>query len=331
MQGEPRKQVEMKGGNPPSKVIKMSPRTRDKAAKDTFPFSYGKRAGEWSRLVKVAVMGKHSTGKTTWGIQCAAMFPDTSVLILNTEPLENLHQILDVFPDVRARTLIVPDVTQQAWIDKRAAVLDGKGYDGKGIALCEFFLDYINILSHQPEENLKKLFIIMDTASYVRKRLGQYISEAIALKDSSVVNPSKGQLNYGRFYQKFNHMMERLMKLPCHTVVTARVEHVGKYTEDGYKDIEGAEKAEWGDDKNLRATVWYDAAMIIHLHAATITLRDESKSDVRIIRPDRKKDLQMQVVRWGLLKKWKAKCEIPPLFYDFSPEAIFKWVAEHQQ
>ena len=301
---------------------------------DRAPFSYGKQATTQERYDKVLLMGKHSTGKTTWWCEAAARYKDKTVIALSTEPSENLMRILDTFPEVKNRTRILPDEEQQKWIDARATDLDARGYKGKEVALSEFIINYVFDLSKQPESELRKLFVVLDTGSYVKKRLGRYVQDAMGMKDLSVVeDPNKGQMNYAPFYDKFNVMMERLMKMPCHTIVTARVEPEGKmmlneknkmaYTETGN------EQAEWGSDDNLRVHLWYDATTVVHLFSAKVKSKDENNTDIKIILPDGKIEYQMEIRRWARLEKWKANTSVQPTFYDISPEAIFAWIEKH--
>jgi hypothetical protein len=160
---------------------------------DRAPFSYGKQATTQERYDKVLLSGKHSTGKTTWWCQAAERYPDKTVLVLSTEPSENLMRILDTFPNVKNRAWLLPDPEQQKWIDTRAKILDAKGYKGKEVALCEFIINYVFDLSNQPEEELRKLFVVLDTGSYVKKRLGTYVQDAMFKKDDTVIdNVNKG-------------------------------------------------------------------------------------------------------------------------------------------
>lgn len=301
---------------------------------DRAKFSYGIQATVQERYDKVLLMGRHSTGKTSWWCKAAERYPDKTVLVINTEPSENLMRILDTFPDVKKRTWNIPDPEQKKWIDARAKELDAQGYKGKEVALCEFVINYVFDLSNQPEEQLRKLFIVLDTGSYVKKRLGRYVQDAMKMKDLSVVDdPNKGQMNYAPFYDKFNVMMERLMKMPCHTIVTARVEPEGKmmlneknkmaYTETG------EEQAEWGSDENLRVHLWYDATTVVHLFNAMVKARDENDTDIKITLPDGTNTYQMKKVWWAKLEKWKADSDIQPIFMDTSPEAIFAWIEKH--
>ena len=299
------------------------------------PFSYGVKAADKERFDKVLLLGRHSTGKTTWCCKAAQRFPGKTVLFINTEPPENLMRILDTFPDVEARTYMVPDPKQQKWIDARAADLDARGYKGKEVALSEFIINYVFDLSRQPPENLSKLFIIVDTGSYVKKRLGRYVQDAMGMKDLSVIeNPNKGQMNYAPFYDKFNVMMERLMKMPCHTLVTARVEpegetYVDEKNREQYRDT-GNEVAEWGPDANLRVHLWYDATTVVHLFSTKVKSIDENNSHIQITLPDDSIVYQMEQQWWAVLEKWKANTNKQPYFIgDTSPEAIFSWIEKH--
>lgn len=298
------------------------------------PFSYGKQATSQERYDKVLLLGRHSTGKTTWWCNAAERFPDKTVLVINTEPPENLMRILDTFPKVKERAWLLPDAEQQKWIDVRAADLDARGYKGKEVALSEFIMNYVFDLSKQPVEELSKLFIVLDTGSYVKKRLGKYVQDAMLMKDTSVIeNPNKGQMNYGPFYDKFNVMMERLMKMPCHTIVTARVEPEGKVIPDErgrpvYTET-GNEQAEWGSDSNLRVHLWYDATTVVHLFAAKVKSIDENNTHIKITLPDGTETHQMEIKRWAVLEKWKAATTKQPVFFDISPEAIFSWIEKH--
>lgn len=299
------------------------------------PFSYGVRAVDKERFDKVLLLGRHSTGKTTWCCEAAERCKDKTVLFINTEPEENLRRVLDNFPDVEARTYLVPDAEQQKWIDERATDLDARGYKGKEVALSEFIINYVFDLSKQPPEQLNKLFIILDTGSYVKKKLGRYVSDAMGMKDETVIdNWRKGRLNYGPFYDKFNVMMERLMKMPCHTLVTARVEPEGEtYVDDKnreqYRDT-GNEVAEWGPDANLRVHLWYDATTVVHLFTAKVKARDENNTDIQITLPDGTIVYQMEQKWWSVLEKWKANTNKQPYFIgDTSPEVIFSWIEKH--
>ena len=298
------------------------------------PFSYGKQATTQERYDKVLLLGRHSTGKTTWWCKAAERFPDKTVLVLNTEPSENLMRILDTFPSVKKRAWLLPDPEQQKWIDARAADLDARGYKGKEVALVEFIINYVFDLSKQPVEELSKLFVVLDTGSYVKKRLGKYVQDAMLMKDTSVIeNVNKGQLNYGPFYDKFNVMMERLMKMPCHTIVTARVEPEGKMVmNDRGKEVyqeTGNEQAEWGSEDNLRVHLWYDSSTIVHLFSAKVKSLDKTNTHIKVILPDGKETYQMEVKWWAILEKWKADTNMQPVFFDTSPEAIFSWIEKH--
>lgn len=302
------------------------------ASTDNAEFSWGKPASTQKRLVKVALMGRHSTGKTTWWCEAAREYPGRLVLCLNTEPPENLMEILEGYPDVLARTHILPDDKQRVWIEKRGKQLSEWGYSGPEVALCEFILDYVYQLTFMPEEEIRKLFIVLDTGSYVRKRLGHFVMDAMDQKDSRFCNPQKGQMNFFSVYRKFNIMMERLMKMPCHVILIARVDPVGEYIEgEGYKTFPGVEKAEWGDEKNLRSTIWYDAATVVHLFKSEVDAKDEDDTVIKIFMPDQKTfKIQKEIVRWATLEKYKAKQTIVPIFFDISPKAIFKWIRENK-
>ena len=297
-------------------------------------FSYGSLASTRERHDKVLLLGKHSTGKSRFCFKAAQRFPDKTVLIINTEPPENLMRILDTFPDVKTRSYVVPDPEQQKWIDIRGKELDAKGYKGKEVALSEFVMNYVFDLSNQPAEELNKLFVILDTGSYVKKRLGRYVQDAMRMKDTTVVEDvNKGQMNYGPYYDKFNVMMERLMKMPCHTIVTARVEPEGKVEPNergkmAYKET-GNEQAEWGSDKNLRVHLWYDATTVIHMFSGEVKSKDENNSDIKIALPNDEWIYQTEKVWWAVLEKWKAATNKQPVFIDPSPEAIFSWIEKH--
>lgn len=301
------------------------------AAKDSAKFSWGKPASTQERRIKVALMGRHSTGKTTWWCEAAREYPDKLVLCINTEPEENLMEILEGYPDVLKRTHILPDKTQMAWIEKRGKQLSGWGYTGPEVARCEFIIDYIYQLMLLPDEEIQKLFIVLDTGSYVRKRLGHFIMDAMDKKDVRFIDPQKGQMNFGPVYRKFNIMMERLMKMSCHVILTARVEPKGQYIEGkGYQDTPGAEKAEWGDESNLRSTIWYDAATVIHLFKSEIDAKDENNTVIKVFMPDGSFKIQKKIIRWATLEKYKAKQTIVPIFFDISPKAIFKWISDNK-
>jgi hypothetical protein len=128
-------------------------------------------------------------------------------------------------------------------------------------------------------------------------------------------------------------MMERLMKMPCHTIVTARVEPEGKVVlNDRQKEVyqeTGEEVAEWGSEEKLRVHLWYDATTVIHLYSGEVKASNEKDEHIKITLPDGTTVFQMKKVWWAQLEKWKADNDLKPWFFDTSPEAIFSWIEKH--
>jgi len=282
----------------------------------------GEPITSWVSNIKVACYGDYGTGKSTFGIRSARMRPNKTVIILNTEPYENLDQILNGYPDVRSRTRIIPTKQQADEIKVKGDKLDITYEHGHELALAQFLLGEIKKLVSLPYEQISKLFVVFDTASFVYKHLMHQTMEDVA---SGRINQARAQFAYGTPKRKFNIMIERLMKAPTDVVVLGRSDPTGRKEQGKGFEYDGGQRPEW-DAHKTKSKIWYDATTIIELNKGERLIR-KPEGGWELVDPENLPGEQRkELVWWAKILKHKTKFKEVPVFWDPTPEEIFLWL-----
>ena len=288
-------------------------------------FSLGEAAESIAKRFKVAVLGNYGTGKTTMGAEFARLRPGNKVLWLNTEPYENLIEILEDFPDVLQRTKIIPTIENLETIRK-----EGSKYDAEGIpggherAMAEFFLDYIRWLFDKSFDELKGYIVVVDTASQIAKQLRMATYDLVKI---GTIDQSTSRFAYGEPKRKFNILAGRLLRLPTDVILLGRVKLEGEYDEQTKKfSYTGNEVAEWGEEIK-DTTLWYDANLIVHLFKGDINAEDAKGKNYQ----DATGEWVTKTIRWAKLLKHKARSDIVPVFFNAKPGDIIEWISQTHQ
>lgn len=282
----------------------------------------GEPVSEWISNIKVACYGDQGTGKTTFGIRAARMRPTKTVLYLNTEPYENLDQILKGYPDVRKRTRIIPTQAQQDQIKIEGDKLDLMYEHGHELALARFLAKEVKRIVSLPYEQISKLFIVFDTASFVYKHLMHRVMDDIK---AGRISQQRGQFAYGVPKRKFNIMANRLMKAPTDVVILGRSDPTGKKEAGKGFEYDGGQRPEW-DAHKTKSRIWYDATTIIELNKGERLFKDADGKYVEVDPVNLPLEYKMQLVWWAKILKHKTHLKEVPVFWNPTPEEIFMWL-----
>lgn len=317
------------------KVPHVPKKKEDKSVDADIPF--GEPIHQWSDNMKCVVWGMDGTGKTTFAVRTAKMYPDKNVIVFNSETLENLRTILKAYPDVARRTRISPTREQMNEVKKQGKKYDEKGYtSGQELALAEFLQEEILKFCNLDYDTLQNWIVIVDTASEIANEMKMKIKDEI---DMEKISMAKSRFAYGEPRRKFETMISRLMKLPTHAVVTGRAEPIGiaqktqKGMEFKWTDEEQPQWETKGGGKNKRkSSVWYDATTIIHLKKKEVYLKDETGSYIPKDKSGRIGDeYKTKILRWAELVKHKAPINSSPVFFNPAPWDVFGWIEKQSK
>jgi len=277
---------------------------------------------EWIPNIKVACFGDQGTGKTRFGIRSARMRETKTVLYLNTEPYENLDQILKRYPDVRKRTRIIPTQAQQDQIKIEGDKLDLTYEHGHELALARFLLKEVKQIVSLPYEQISKLFIVFDTASFVYKHLMHRVMDDIK---TGKIGQARAQFAYGVPKRKFNIMANRLMKAPTDVVILGRSDPTGKKEPGKGFEYDGGQRPEW-DAHKTKSRIWYDATTIIELNRGERLFKDANGKYVEPDPVNLPLVYKMELIWWAKILKHKTTLKEVPVFWNPTPEEIFMWL-----
>lgn len=304
---------------------------------DTSPMLKAAPILEMDEKIKLAIYGNVGAGKTTFGVRIAQMFPDLKLFIALTEPFENLKAILDTYPDVKKRTVYIPNEEQMDKIREVGKWYDEQGFEsGQEIALAEFLHSELLKVANRPANELKKWIIMVDTASQIAKELVNKTYDQIhKLPDGHQlkIGQKRARFAYGPAKRKFNVIAKRLFKCPTHVILTGRTEPLGEVSKvDGKVTFRWTrdEKPEWdGSAKENPSKLGYEATTIVHLHKVTKMYEDANKSHVPLDAELLPGKYHTETLRWAELKKYKAPITIAPVFFNPAPWDVFGWIKEN--
>lgn len=270
--------------------------------------------------IKWALFGGENTGKTHFAIEAARMRPEKNVLVFNLEPKSNLFSVLRRFPDVHARTTVIPTDEDLDKILEAALILDPtvkmSAFDA---ALGYYVIEKVIDLTYNHTDFIKNTFVIIDTASQVYQKLMWEVLEARETDDRV---KRMAQLAYSEPKRKFQQMIRYTAMWPTDVIWLGRTRPGGEEQRDPttgktrWKQIPGKEDPEWKGMLN------YEATAIMHLTKKEEHVMDENRSYVL----DENGDPMMIETRYAKIVKHKSGRSGVPLIKNPSPTKVMAWL-----
>jgi hypothetical protein len=270
--------------------------------------------------IKWAIFGSENTGKTHFAIEATRMRPDKNVLVFNLEPKSNLFSVLHRFPDVHARTTVLPTDEDLEKISEHALQLDPtEKMSAFDAALGYYVIEKVIELNFQHRDFIKDTFVIMDTASQVYQKLMWEVLEARETDDRL---KRMAQLAYSEPKRRFQQMVRYMSMWPTDVIWLGRTRQGGEEVRDPttgktrWKPIPGLEEPEW------KAMLNYEATAIIHLTKKEEHVMDENRSYVL----DENGQPMKTETRYAKIVKHKSGRSGIPVIRDPSPSKVMAWL-----
>jgi len=270
--------------------------------------------------IKWAVFGAENTGKTHFAIEAARMRPDKNVLVFNLEPKSNLFSVLRRFPDVHARTTVLPTDEDLEKISAHALTLDPtEKMSAFDAALGYYVIEKVIDINYNHRDFIKDTFVIMDTASQVYQKLMWEVLEARETDDRI---KRMAQLAYSEPKRRFQQMVRYMSMWPTDVIWLGRTRPGGVEERDPttgktrWKPVPGMEEPEW------KAMLNYEATAILHLTKKEEHVMDENRSYVL----DENGQAMKTEIRYARIVKHKSGRSGIPLIRDPTPSKVMAWL-----
>jgi hypothetical protein len=280
----------------------------------------GQRYTTADDYIKWAIYGAENTGKTHFAIEATRMRPEKNVLIFNLEPKSNLFSVLRRFPDVHARTTVLPTDEDLEKISEAALALDPttkmSAFDA---ALGYYVIEKVIDLNFHHRDFLRNTFVIVDTASQVYRKLMWEVLEA---RETDERIKRMAQLAYSEPKRKFQQMIRYTAMWPTDVMWLGRTRQGGEEVRDPttgktrWKAVPGKEDPEWKGMLN------YEATAIIHLTKKEEHVMDENRSYVL----DEHGQPMKAEIRYAKIVKHKSGRSGIPLIKNPSPTKVMAWL-----
>lgn len=270
--------------------------------------------------IKWAIFGAENTGKTHFALEATRMRPEKNVLVFNLEPKSNLYSVLRRFPDVHARTTVLPTDDDLEKISEAALALDPtEKMSAFDAALGYYVIDKVIELNFHHRDYLKNTFVIMDTASQVYSKL---MLEVLEARDTDDRIKRMAQLAYSEPKRKFQQMIRYMSMWPTDVIWLGRTRQGGEEQRDPttgktrWRAIPGKEDPEWKQMLN------YEATAIMHLTRKEEHVMDENRSYVL----DEHGQPMKAEVRYVKIVKHKSGRSGIPLIKNPSSSKVMAWL-----
>lgn len=282
--------------------------------------SIGQRYTDADYYLKWGIIGAEGSGKTHFALDATRFRPNKPVVVFNLEPKSNLLSVLKRFPDVHARTTVLPTDEELDVITKKALKADPTeemtAYDAE---LAWYVVEKIINLESEWQEEIKKTFFIFDTASQVYQKLMWEIFEK---REHDEVLRRMGPLGYAKAKHKFQIMINRTAMWQTDVIWLGRTKQGGEEVvnrETGktrWKPVPGKEDPEWKD--MLR----YSATVLIHLTREEEHVLDANNS---FVMDENGRPLKREV-RYAKIAKHKSGRSGIPIIKDPTPSKVMAWL-----
>ncbi|MBD3405093.1 MAG: AAA family ATPase [Candidatus Lokiarchaeota archaeon] len=280
----------------------------------------GQKYSEMDDLIKWAVWGSSSTGKTHFALSATKLKPDKKVLVFNLEPKSNLYSVLKRFPEVEERTTVLP--TDDDWDDITAKALELDPTEKKSAldaALAYYIVDKVIDIHFNHRDILKDTFFIMDTASQIYRKLMWEVMEA---RETDERLKRMAQLAYSEPKRIFQQLIRYTAMWPTDVIWLGRARQGGEEVLDPqtgkprWKAVKGKEDPEW------KSMLDFEATCIIYLTKREEHVMDEQRSYVLDEFGQPKKAL----ARYGKITKHKSGRNDVPVIKDPTPSKVVAWL-----
>jgi len=280
----------------------------------------GQRYTDADYYLKWGVTGSEGSGKTHFALECARFRPDKPVVVFNLEPKSNLLSVLKRFPDVYARTTVLPTDAELDAISKKALEADPNekmtAYDAE---LAYYVVDKVINLESEWQDEIKKTFFIFDTASQIYQKL---MWEILERREHDEALRRMGPLGYAKAKNKFQIMINRTAMWQTDVIWLGRTKQGGEETVDRqsgktrWKPVPGKEDPEWKDMLRYQATV------LIQLTREEEHVMDANNSFVMDANgiPLKKES------RYAKIAKHKSGRSGVPVIKDPNPAKVMAWL-----
>jgi hypothetical protein len=280
----------------------------------------GQRYTDADYYLKWGVIGAEGSGKTHFAIDAARFRPDKPVVVFNLEPKSNLLSVLRRFPDVYARTTVLPTDEDLDMIADRTFGKDPSedmlAYDEE---LAWYVVEKVISLEKDWRDEVKRTFFIFDTASQIYQKLMWRVLEQRETDDRL---KRMAQLAYSEPKRKFETMINRTAMWQTDVIWLGRTKQGGEEVVDRqtgktrWVAVAGKEDPEW---KNM---LRYQATVLIHLTREEEHVMDTNNSFVM----DANGIPLKREVRYAKIMKHKSGRSGIPTIKDPNPAKVMAWL-----
>jgi hypothetical protein len=280
----------------------------------------GQKYTDADYYLKWGVTGAEGSGKTHFALEATRFKPEKPVVVFNLEPKSNLFSVLRRFPDVHARTTVLPTDDELDKIAQKALHADPTeemtAYDSE---LAWYVVEKVINLEKEWRDEIKNTFFIFDTASQVYQKLMWQILEK---REHDEALRRMGPLGYAKAKHKFQIMINRTAMWQTDVMWLGRTKQGGEETVDRqtgksrWKPVPGKEDPEWKDMLRYQATV------LIELTRREEHVLDENNSFVM----DANGSPLKREARYAKIAKHKSGRSGIPTIKDPNPSKVMAWL-----